>query len=146
VSVAAPPDRAFPLFTPLGERLWAPGWEPHPHSPADGEARAGAVFSTQGEDGRGTLWVIVDWEPERYLVRYARVTPGLRAGTVEVACAPGPDDSTVATVTYDLTALGPAGDAALATWTESWYAEYLAEWQRQIAAALRNQRLEPSAR
>ena len=139
LSVPLLPARAFPLFTPLGERRWAPGWDPLFHFPADGEARAGALFSTRGEDGRETLWVIVDWRPERRRVRYARVTPGLRAGTVEVACAPGPDRTTVATVTYDLAALSPEGDADLATRTESWYAGFLAEWEQQIAAALRGE-------
>ena len=36
------------------------------------------------------------------------------------------------TVTYELTALTSEGDAELATWTEAWYADYLAGWQRQI--------------
>ncbi len=135
VTLSAPLARAFDLFTPLGERAWAPGWEPRFHFPASGEACSGAVFSTHGDDGRETLWVIVDWQPERHRVRYARVTPGRRAGTVEVSCTEGPRGTTLATVTYELVALTPEGDADLATWTESWYAGYLEEWGRQIAAA-----------
>ena len=136
VAVPASLERSFPLFTPLGERLWAPGWEPRFQFPADGEPRAGATFTTRGEDGRETIWMIVDWQPEAHRVRYARVTPGLRTGTVEVSCAAGPDDTTLATATYELTALTPDGDADLASWTEGWYASYLADWQRQIATAL----------
>jgi hypothetical protein len=55
---------------------------------------------------------------------------------VEVVCSPGARATTVATVTYELTALSPEGDADLATWTGSWFAGYLAEWEAQIAAAL----------
>lgn len=137
VAVPAPLERAFPLFTPLGERRWAPGWEPRFQYPADGEPRLGATFTTHGDDGRETIWMILDWDPTGHRVRYARVTPGLKTGTVEVVCAPGAGATTVATVTYELTALTPEGDADLATWTESWYASYLAEWEAQIAAALR---------
>jgi hypothetical protein len=144
VAVATSAELAFDLFTPLGERRWAPGWEPRFHHPADGAPRVGATFTTRGEDGRETIWMILDWVPAARRVRYARVTPGLKTGTVEVALAPAPGGSTVATVTYDLVALSPEGAADLATWTESWYAGYLREWEEQIAAALGSRR-EPAA-
>jgi len=136
VAVALPLERAFPLFTAEGERLWAPGWDPVAQWPADGSPAAGAVFSTAGGDGRVTLWVVVDWEPERFRVRYARVTPGLRAGTVEVECRAASDSSTIARVTYDLVSLSSEGDADLATWTDDWYLGFLGDWEREIAAAL----------
>lgn len=136
VAVSAPLERAFPLFTPLGERRWAPGWDPRFQHPADGEPRVGATFTTRGEDGRETIWMILDWDPAAHRVRYARVTPGLKTGTVEVVCAPRARATSVATVTYELTALSPEGDADLATWTAGWFAGYLAEWETQIAAAL----------
>lgn len=136
VRVAAPLAAAFPLFTPAGERLWAPGWDPEFHHPADGAAVRGAIFTTCGDDGRTTLWVLVDWEPERHSVRYARVTPGLRAGIVAVACRADGEQATIARVTYELAALNPEGDADLAAWTEGWYEGYLAEWEALIAAAL----------
>jgi hypothetical protein len=136
VTVALPLERAFPLFTPEGERLWAPGWDPVAHYPAAGSPVEGAVFSTIGDDGLTTLWVIVDWQPERHRVRYARITPARRAGTVEVECRTRGGGATVARVTYELTALSPEGDAELAGWTESWYRRFLAEWEEQIAAAL----------
>jgi hypothetical protein len=136
VVVALPLERAFPLVTADGERLWAPGWEPVVHWPGDGSPAAGAVFSTAGHDGVATHWVVVDWEPARHRVRYARVTPGLRAGTVEVECRASGPASTIARVTYDLVALSAAGDADLASWSAEWYRDFLAGWERDIAAAL----------
>ena len=136
VAVPVPLDHALELFTPLGERCWVPGWDPSFHYPADGAARAGAVFSTRGEDGRETLWVIVDWQPEHHRIRYSRVTPGRRAGTVEVVCAAGRTGASVAFVTYELTALSEEGEAELAAWTADWYAGYLREWEGAIAASL----------
>lgn len=136
VAVPAPPAQAFDLFTPLGERRWAPGWEPRFHHPADGRPEHGTTFTTRDETGRETIWRILDWDPRGHRVRYSRVTPGLKAGTVDVALSAAHDDTTVAYVTYDLVALSPEGAADLETWTEPWYAGFLAEWERQIAAAL----------
>ena len=130
-----PLARAFPLFTAEGERLWVAGWDPVAHYPADGSPARGGVFSTVDGEGRSTHWVVVDWEPERHRVRYARVTPGVRAGTVEVECRASGEGAAIAQVTYDLVALSPEGDAELETWTEAWYREFLAGWERELAAA-----------
>jgi hypothetical protein len=117
IHVPLPPDKALELFTPEGERDWVPGWEPRHHSHT--------VFAT-GHGGSDTLWVITDHEPRR--MRYARVTPGVHAGTVEVRCHPDGED-TRADVTYDLTALSPnALDPFVAG-----FDAMLAEWERMIA-------------
>ena len=65
-------------------------------------------------------------------VRYARVTPGVQAGTVSVRCEPD-GAGTVATVGYELTALGP--DADLAAFAAG-YDDFLAGWEREIAACV----------
>jgi hypothetical protein len=107
------------IFTPEGERTWVPGWDPHHH----GEA----VFAT-AHGGADTLWVITDREPLR--MRYARVTPGVHAGTVEVRClADGVD--TRAQVTYDLEPLTPDALDRFAAGFDG----MLAEWERLIADA-----------
>jgi len=116
VHVALPPARAAALFTPEGERLWAHGWAPE--YPTDGP-----VFLT--DDG-ATVWV------ELGDLRYARVTPGVQAGTVAVRLAPD-GDGTRAEVTYDLTAL--SGDTDLAAFAAG-FDDMMAAWERDIAAAL----------
>jgi hypothetical protein len=111
--VPLPPQHALRLFTPVGERAWAPGWDPvFPAGEQGDGAAAGTVFLT----GAST-WIVVDREPDR--VRYARVTPGVRAGTIEVRLrADGPH--TLADVTYETTALGDDPfDPGLAHWEEA---------------------------
>jgi hypothetical protein len=115
----APAD-AIHLFTPEGERLWAPGWNP--------EYASGTVFTTDHGD-EDTIWLVVDETPTTR--RYARVTPGVKAGTVEVRCEPD-GAHTTAHVTYELTALGPR--AGLDHFADH-YPAMLAEWERLIAAA-----------
>ena len=115
--VPLPPERTAGLFTPEGERAWARGWSPE--YPAAG----GPVFTTH--DGT-TVWVDLGG------LRYARVTPGLQAGTVAVRLT-AEGAGTRAEVTYDLTAL--ADDTHLADFAAGFDA-MLAGWERDIAAAL----------
>jgi hypothetical protein len=116
---------AIGLFTPEGERSWAPGWDPV--YPGGGNE----VFVTRSH-GRETFWVTARSEPLSRL--YARVTPGVQAGTVEVTCRPE-GEGTVAEVRYRLTALDPAAAAELEAFAAG-YDEFMAEWERAIAAAL----------
>jgi hypothetical protein len=118
VFVGLPPQEAIELFTAEGERRWVDGWDPaYPAGPQ------GPVFLTHG-----TVWVVVDAGPLHR--RYARVTPGDRAGTVEVRCRAA-QAGTEAEVVYDVTAL--SGDLAE---FERAYPDMLAEWERLIAGAL----------
>jgi hypothetical protein len=124
VEVPLPPAEALTLFTPAGEREWVPGWDPAFPS---GEATSpGTAFLTHEH----TIWVIADRTPSS--MRYARITPGVHAGTVEVRCEPS-GAHTRAHVTYHLTALG---DPAMLDRFADDYDAMLAEWQRMIADAL----------
>ena len=71
-------------------------------------------------------------------VSYARIAHGRDAGTVTVTVgdAAGPDESRVATVEYDLTALGAEAAAALASFAAH-YPQFLLHWGQAIAAAAR---------
>jgi len=107
------------LFTPVGERRWLSHWEPRFPAGEHGDGSApGTVFLT-GD----TYWVVADRTPDR--VRYARVTPAVRAGTVEVVLRPD-GDGTIADVTYDMTPLAEGDDHEPA----------IDEWEAAIASAI----------
>lgn len=105
IAVALPPERAIDLFTPEGERKWSEGWKPVYPRPGR-TAGPGAVFVT-GHDGHETIWTMVDHTAA--CVRYARVTPGVAAGTVTVTLEADGAGRTRAKVTYDLTSLSADG-------------------------------------
>jgi hypothetical protein len=125
---------ALELFTPEGERRWVDGWDPD-YGGADPALVPGLVFRTAHGD-EVTTWVVVLVDRGAHVVSYARVTPGSRAGTVTVRCVDDSPGRCVAEVTYDLTALSPAGEHALSRLDGDAFGEYLAEWERQIAVAL----------
>jgi MOSC domain-containing protein YiiM len=132
LDVACPPARAFVYFTPDGERLWVPGFDPTYLHPRSGEQGPGAIFTTT-HGGEDTLWMVVRFSPDEGVAEYARVTPGSRRGTVRVSLEARGDDMTRATVSYDLTALSDAGVGVLASMSETSFAAMLADWARRIA-------------
>ena len=77
-----PPERAFALFTPLGERAWALGWEPRFPSPVHDDSAPGTVFQTDAH-GRKATWIVVERTAARR-ISYARVIDGQDAGTVSI--------------------------------------------------------------
>lgn len=114
--LAAAPQTVMPLFTASGERAWAPGWDPV------GDDDCWQTTS----NGHVTYWLTVDRGPTS--ARYARITPGDTAGTVAVLCREV-DGGTEVVVTYDLAAIGPAGEQRLVEFAEG-YPVMLREWQR----------------
>ncbi|MCY1141723.1 SRPBCC family protein [Actinoplanes sp. Pm04-4] len=128
-----PPEQAFPLFTARGERSWVAGWEPRfPAGDVD-DTEPGTVFVT-GAGEQVTTWVVVD-RVAGETIRYARVVPGVTAGTVRVDVRPSGAGSEV-TVTYDLTALTPEAEPALRDFFAG-YAHFLESW-REAIGAIRN--------
>jgi hypothetical protein len=128
--VNAPAHEAFVLFTPLGERRWAEGWEPTFPAHTTDHSAPGTVFTTR-HGGHETIWVVTAREPG-VLIAYTRVTPHHRAGTIQVRCADTGDNTTLVEVEYHLTPLGASDDSPFA----EGYAAYLRTWEERIAEAL----------
>lgn len=137
VHVDLPPERAYRYFTPVGERDWVDGWDPvFPDGEVGLGDAAGTVFTTAAH-GTDIIWVVVENDAPR-AVRYARVTPGSRAGIVSIALAPAEGGSAVS-VTYELTGLSADGDAELEEFALE-FDDMLLEWQTGIAAAVHQSR------
>ena len=135
--VTAPLERAFPYFTPDGERLYVPGFDPQYLHPLTGEQGEGAIFTTD-HNGEDTLWMVLRFSPAEGQAEYARVTPGSRRGSVAVSLARVDASTTQATITYDLTSTSDAGDEKLAAFTDAAFAAMLAEWEAKIDQLLRD--------
>ncbi|MFL5826818.1 MAG: SRPBCC family protein [Thermoleophilaceae bacterium] len=131
-------ERAVHLFTPVGERLWAEGWDPEFPAGEDGDGTTpGTVFLTASDWGT-TYWVVTERDDD-YL-RYARITPGVWAGMVEVRAREGEEGATIADVGYVLTALSDEGRTELRTFDDG-YNDYIDSWERDIANAMQAGRI-----
>ncbi|MEV4619470.1 SRPBCC family protein [Asanoa sp. NPDC049573] len=130
-TLALPPHEAFRLFTPIGERDWAPGWDPRFTAATTDDSAPGTVFVTDAHR-QTAIWVVVDREQGRS-IRYARVLPGSTAGTVTVVLQDDAGHSAV-TVTYDLTALTDDAAHDLHHFIEGFPA-FLESWRQAIGRA-----------
>jgi len=130
-----PRERAFELFTPEGERAWAPGWDPEYLHPADGRLVAGMIFRTHAH-GEDTVWTVARCEPEAGSVSYVRCTPSSRIAIVAVACAAIAPGRSRVTVSYEFTGLSEAGNEWIRAMDEPHYAAFIGEWKTAIEALL----------
>jgi hypothetical protein len=130
--VALPTHEAFQLFTPTGEREWAPGWDPTFPAPGSDDSEPGTVFETDAHGLRST-WLVTDRDWGRRIA-YAQVIPGERAGSITVTLDAIERGSDVEVV-YELTPLSEVGARHLEQFADS-YGEYLRSWQDAIAACL----------
>jgi hypothetical protein len=133
IELPLPAEAAFKLFTAEGERLWVPGWSPEVLGPVP--QAPGLVFLT-GEGAERTIWTVIESDPSRGLLLYSRVTPGSRAGLVEVRLT-GENGRTRVDVSYDLTALSAEGVSSLEAYSAPRFADMLETWHALITAFLR---------
>jgi hypothetical protein len=125
----------FPLFSPLGELDWVPGWEPEILHPPGASWERGMIFRTREAKGEA-IWIVSRLDRDARDVEYHRVEPGRYVARVTVRCAPAGDRSTVASVAYEFVGLSDAGNDEIAAMTEAAYAGKLARWRGWIEAYL----------
>jgi hypothetical protein len=125
------PSAAFDLFTAEGEKRWVDGWDPIVLGAGDC-TEPGTVFLTN-HDGEQTIWTVIEADRDAGRLRYSRVSPGRRAGTVGVHLS-AIDGGSRIIVSYDLTALGPEGEAAIMAMDAAAYSLMLSGWRSQILA------------
>jgi len=130
-----PVERAFPLFTPEGEKRWIEEWDPTFLHPPSGHTEHGMVFTTD-HGGEATIWTCTAFEPAAHHACYVRVTPGSRLGFVDVRCEAVAADRTRVHVAYVYTALSERGQADLAALTEAAYGQMLESWRAMIVARI----------
>lgn len=135
ILIPAPADTAFMFFTPAGEEHWVDGWRPAYLWPAGGATREGMVFTT-GAGDEFTIWLLADFDRNQRRSRYARTTPGRRAGFVQIQVEPhGPADCQVS-VSYEMTALAGATGDPLAAYGGAGFAAMIDGWQTAIVRRL----------
>lgn len=143
LALNAPMDRAFPMFGPVREAEWAPGWAPTFLYPAEGAQRGGTVFTTAGGHGlhAGTqLWVLTDYDATAGRVDYVVLSAGVAVVEIKIRLAPDGPQRSRATVAYRRTALAPAANEHVAGFTRQWESEQQAHWQQAINLALEKER------
>lgn len=125
---------AFELFSPLGEKLWVPGWDPELLHPPGRSWERGLVFRTREERG-DAIWIVTALERQRHEVEYHRVEAGRYVARVMVGCR-AVDGDTEVEVRYVFVGLSEIGNDDIAAMTGAAFEEKMRRWQRWIARHL----------
>ncbi len=139
LTVEAPAEDAFQLFSPQGEKLWVPGWSPELLYPPERGWQAGLIFRTQEELGEA-VWVVAALDRLRHEVTYYRVEPGRYVAQVNVRCqAKGRSETDVA-VSYTFVGLSEAGNREIGDMSNTAYEEKMKRWHGWISKYLSSAR------
>jgi hypothetical protein len=127
--LGATPVEVFPLLCPVREREWVRGWEPTLVLSRSGVAELDCVFTTRSGDGEA-VWTVTEYVPPSR-IEFVKVVPDEGVTRIAIALEPG-GAGTLASVTYTLTGLGPAGDTAVAAFTPERYRQFMETWEAEL--------------
>jgi hypothetical protein len=132
LEVRAPIERAFPLFSPPGERHWVPGWNPEFVERAGLLLGRGQVFRTQEERGEA-IWVVARLDRDAaHEVEYYRVEPGRYVARIVVVCRAPAADRTLVATGYSFVGLSEVGDRDIGAMSQEAYDAKMARWTEWI--------------
>jgi hypothetical protein len=132
-NLSQPIERVFPLFTPEGEKLWAPGWD-YVNIMGTTELSEDYVFLTGRHDHASThaIWLVKRHSPDEGLIAYYRVEPDDKVGVVTVRCSTASPNSTEVEVTYKYIPVSEKGLKFVEDFSLESYTRFIAEWQLQL--------------
>jgi hypothetical protein len=125
-----------PLFGPVREAEWAPGWAPHFLHPPEGGQGEGAVFTTTTRDGKERLWLLTAYNVPHGRVEYVFIAPGITANEIKIQVTADGDRQCKATITYRHSAITPEGNDEVNKLDARWAEQQKVHWEAAINAAL----------
>jgi hypothetical protein len=129
--LSAPPSAVFDLFSPLGEKLWVPEWDPELIHPPGFAWDRGLIFRTREERGEA-IWLVTAFDRARHAVEYHRVETGRYVARVSVQCRDHADLQTDVDVAYSFVGLSEAGNREIQAMSAQSYEEKMVRWQGWI--------------
>ena len=123
--------QVFPLLCPVREADWIEDWSPSLVITTSGAAEKDCVFVT-GAGADTAIWVITEHDPARGRIEFIRTTPGMAVTRISIAVAEAGADRCTAVVTYQHTALGGAGEAAVAASTPEHFLSFMRGWEDRL--------------
>jgi hypothetical protein len=131
--------KLFPLFSPEGEKQWVPGWD-YKNVMGTTDLSEDYIFLTKTHDHHTTdaIWIVKKYDPQSHFVQFYKIQPEDKIGVVTVKCFEIEAKRTKIQVTYEYKALSTTGEKFIDAFSESVYAEFIAEWQRLLSNHLKS--------
>jgi hypothetical protein len=137
IRLAAPLPRVFPLFSPLGEKLWVPGWNPEILYPPNVEWAEGQLFRTH-EELESAIWVVSQLDLKGFQVVYHRVEASRYVAQIVVRCYQATVKVTEVAIVYRFVGLSDKGNQEIDAMSQEAYEEKMAHWNLWLDAHLQN--------
>ena len=145
-SLDGSPEEVLPLLCPVREADWVPGWAPRLVLSESGVAERDCVFITPdaaaGPDAEA-IWTITQLDRAAGRVEMLKITPGFLVVRLAIELTASAPAGCRAEVTYQYTALGPAGEAYVAGHTPDAYREFMESWEAALNRYLGSTRVHP---
>ena len=100
-----------------------------------GACEQDCIFITQPEmpsEPENSIWVVTKYDLANWALEMYKVAPEHTISTLQISLVCDSDDSTTAHISYEITAIGAAGDKFLEEFTEDWYKDFMVEWEKAM--------------
>jgi len=131
-TIHAEPLTIFPLLCPVREAEWLDGWKYRLIYSESGYAEEGCVFSTPGDGGKETLWVITRHDTKNNKIQFARFTPDSRIGVLDISVKPKKKFVSNVYITYTYTAISNEGNQLIQDFTEDQFYDAVRFWETSM--------------
>ena len=135
ITLKGPLATVFPLFGPVREKEWAPGWEPQILFSTTNLVDEHMVFKSPAHLGHGEadyVWTLSKYEPDHGFLEYTIFTLE-RVWWITVVCREEtPAQTTIAEITYTYTGLTDKDNAINEKALQQMYAHDLKDWEEAI--------------
>ncbi len=131
----APPETVFPLLCPVLEVEWAPGWMPEMVISQSGVCEQDCIFVTPPEmpsEPENSIWIVSKYDPSNWALEMYKVVPEHTISKLEISLIGESGNCTTAHISYDITAIGSAGNKFIEEFTEDWYKDFMVEWEKAM--------------
>lgn len=128
---SASPGDVFPLLCPVMEVEWVPGWMPGAVITDSGLVEQDCIFVTASKP-QDSIWVVTGYDPDACHLQMYKVSPEHTVTRIDIALSAGSDGGTSATVTYEVTSIGKAGERFVEEFTEQWYEDFMVSWEKAM--------------
>ena len=131
----APPEAVFPLLCPVLEVEWAPGWLPEMVISQSGVCEQDCIFITPPEmpsEPESSIWIVSKYDPGNWFLEMYKIAPEHTISKLEISLTGESDNRTMAHISYEITAIGSAGDKFIEEFTEDWYEGFMVEWEKAM--------------
>ena len=133
IEINVPISELFPLFSPEGEKYWVPGWD-YENVMGTTELSEDYVFLTKTHDHGTTeaIWLVKSYDPNSHFVQFYKIEPQDKIGVITIKCRALELKKTEVQVKYKYIALSEKGKSFISKFTQSYYEEFINEWQKLL--------------